>query len=116
LKQRTRRIPAIGETFDPNAVRLAEQKFAESMRWEVKRVSVSPVVSQRSVQSPRQAGREIGSGFARVSLADRDLTSSFVRAINHGVAADRQRAAEARELSQDADSLRNMGFDGVDED
>jgi hypothetical protein len=73
-----------------------------------------PAGKRKSAQviKPREAGRNMGGGFARLSGAQMQRAEHMADAIASGFRNAVQRDAVTSELSQDADHLSSMGFYG----
>jgi hypothetical protein len=63
-------------------------------------------------RKPRQSGQALGAGFAALNGTQLQTAEHFVAAIVRGQGAAQQREAATRNLSQDPEHLRSLGFYG----
>jgi len=122
---RIRRIPVPAEyEHAPGHRDIAEAAFLKALRREKGRgpaVQPAPRPEGRAAirppaSTPRAQGQSYGRAFAQISGADYDRASNYARAIRSGAREAQQRDTEARDMAQDPDALRALGFYGRDDD
>jgi len=102
---------------------IAEASFLRALRREKARgPAVRPPSSRRAstlgppATTPRAQGQAAGAAFANINRADYDRAVAFSTAIRWGAREAQRRDNEAREMAQDPDYLRGLGFHGRDAD
>jgi len=76
----------------------------------------APAKVAASPQTARARGQSLGAAFATLNSGDFARAGSFVSAIERGERSAAAQDAHAQAIADDPESLRDMGFWGVDRD
>jgi hypothetical protein len=118
-----RRIPVPTE-YDtvPGHRDIAERAFLKALHQEKARglATGQPSPPPSTLGSPaaraHTRGQSFGQAFAPLSGAAYDRAVSYTRAIRSGAQEAERRDNEAREVAQNSNALRELGFRGRDDD